>query len=104
MYRRMPFFFIPIEVFHKILTYVDLIECHQIQEHKDYVQEQKAFWWKDLLIPDWLWRREGMQQAFIKIYLMKYRPPFLQIPVSEFRKILTYCQLEELIPDEEADN
>ena len=100
MKTREPFSWIPIELFNKILTYVELIECHQLQEDKDFDQKQKAFWWEGLLIPDWLWKREGMQRAFIKIYLMKYRPPFRRIPASAFRNILTYCELEKKIEDD----
>ena len=97
---REPFVRIPIAVFQYILTYVDLIECHQLQEDKDFDQKQKAFWWEGLLIPGWLWKREGMQRAFIKIYLMKYRPPFRRMPDSAFRNILTYCELEKKIEDD----
>ena len=100
MKTREPFFRIPTPVFNKILTYVDLEECHQLQVHKDFDQWLKAFWWEGLLIPDWLWKREGMQRAFITIYLMKYRPPFRRIPASAFRNILTYCELEKKIEDD----
>ena len=97
MKYRAPFSAIPVYIFREILTYVDLEECHRLKMHKVFVQKEKALWWLDLYIPDWLWEREGMQRAFIEIYRMKYRAPFSAIPTSVFREILTYCQLEKLV-------
>ena len=97
MKYRKPFFAIPKYIFREILTYVDLQECHDLKMQKIFDQEEKALWWQNLLIPDWLWEREEMQRAFIEIYTVKYRAPFSRIPTYVFREILTYCQLEKLV-------
>ena len=98
---RAPFSAIPEYIFREILTYVDLEECHRLKMQKVFDEEEKALWWEYLYIPDWMWKREEMQRAFIEIYRMKYRAPFSAIPTYIFREILTYSQLEE---NKEADN